>query len=194
MLTRYLYPHTGALQIPSLFTSETSGIREGLLVITALVMLSANRIISLAGLSVCIAPELVTKSLVKQASPPFNSSCRFVSNYQNSPTRFDSIRLAPYPQKKLSSMLPVKAEVISEPQHWFGDNVGPTFDNNEPSALFLGSNHHTETADPNIEENHVGHCIHVRRHAPGSLRLGCTVSCEEVFDDEEDLIAIRRIR
>ncbi|OAX40730.1 hypothetical protein K503DRAFT_768326 [Rhizopogon vinicolor AM-OR11-026] len=66
-------------------------------------------------------------------------------------------------------MLPVDAEVISKLQHWFGDHVGPTFDNNELSALFLGSNHHTEAADPNVEENHVGHCMHVHCHVPGMI-------------------------
>jgi len=76
----------------------------------------------------------------------------------------------PYSQNKLSSMLPAEAEVISELQRWYGDHVGPTFNNNELSVLFLGPNHYTEAAaDPSIEENHIGDCIQVHCHAPSSL-------------------------
>jgi hypothetical protein len=58
-------------------------------------------------------------------------------------------------KKKLSSnMLLAEAEVISEMHHWFGDHAGPTFDNNEMSVLFLGSNHPTEVDDPSIEEKY----------------------------------------
>ena len=48
----------------------------------------------MVGLSVRTTPELVTKSLVKRASPRFNSLSRFVSIYRNFPTRIDSNRLA----------------------------------------------------------------------------------------------------
>ncbi|OAX35163.1 hypothetical protein K503DRAFT_858782 [Rhizopogon vinicolor AM-OR11-026] len=50
-----------------MLTGKISGIREGLLVITVLVIVSADRIMKLAGLSVLITPEFVTNSLVEQA-------------------------------------------------------------------------------------------------------------------------------
>jgi hypothetical protein len=61
-----------------------------------------------------------------------------------------------HPQMKLpSNKLLTEAEVISEMQVWGSiDHAGPTFDNNEMSVLFLGSNHPTEVADLSIEEKY----------------------------------------